>query len=249
MKIECPSCHLAGKINELELPPEGRNFNCPRCKNSFHVAKPPAADGNKRLVNSCPSCQYSTFTDEMFAVCPKCGLAADDYQEKSRKQRENEQLRHDQEVLNRSYRNSDLGNVPTEETVPGRARAAHTVEVTGWLCIYWRSASLLRNNRTGQSITARIGRRCFPSRCLSRCQSSPVFFSLGFIPWLITLFSSYFIWAASQFLKLRGGSRKRLTESAWAGFAVVVMYEIVDFIKWIRVSSTQCHCPIMPSAS
>jgi hypothetical protein len=32
MKIECPSCHLAGKANELEFPPEGRNFECPRCK-------------------------------------------------------------------------------------------------------------------------------------------------------------------------------------------------------------------------
>jgi len=65
-----------------------------------------------------------------------------------------------------------------------------------------------------------------------------VFFSLGFIPWLLTLFGSYFIWAANQFLRLRGGSHDRLTESAWAGFAVVVIYETVDFIDWVSVSSS-----------
>jgi len=134
MEIECPSCHLVGKINELELPPDGRRLNCPRCKNSFHVAKPPVAAGNKRLMNNCPSCQYSTFTDEMFAVCPKCGLTADNYHEKSRKQRESEQLLRDQEVLSRSYRNPDLTKDPTQDSVPVRVRAAQPVEVTAWLC-------------------------------------------------------------------------------------------------------------------
>jgi hypothetical protein len=126
---------MTGKVNELELPPEGRYLDCPRCKNSFHVAKPPDAVRNKRLMNSCPSCRYSTFTDEMFAICPKCGLTADDYQEKSRRQRENEQLLHDQEVLNRSYRNPDLIKVSTEDTVPERTRAPQSVEVPAWLCI------------------------------------------------------------------------------------------------------------------
>ncbi|TLN00954.1 hypothetical protein FDZ73_17725, partial [bacterium] len=32
MKIECPSCHLTGNINSVDVPAEGRNFECPRCK-------------------------------------------------------------------------------------------------------------------------------------------------------------------------------------------------------------------------
>ena len=72
MKVECPSCHLAGTVNELELPPEGRELTCPRCKKSFHIDRPPL-DPDLRPMNVCPACQYSTFSEETFIACPKCG--------------------------------------------------------------------------------------------------------------------------------------------------------------------------------
>src|SRR5512144_853487 len=98
MKIECPSCHLSGKVNELELPPDGRELKCPRCKASFHVNKPPAPAGKQELMSMCPACQYSTFTDEMFAVCPKCGLVGSEYRQNLRKQKEGDQVRRDEDL-------------------------------------------------------------------------------------------------------------------------------------------------------
>ena len=108
MKIECPSCHLSGKVNELELPPDGRELKCPRCKAAFHVKKPPPPAGKQDLMSMCPVCQYSTFTDEMFAVCPKCGLVGSEYRQNLRKQKENDQVRRDEDLLPRSHRNPDL---------------------------------------------------------------------------------------------------------------------------------------------
>jgi predicted Zn finger-like uncharacterized protein len=238
MKIECPSCHLVGKINELELPPEGRHLNCPRCKNSFHVVKPPDTGGNNRLMNSCPSCHYATFTDEMFTICPKCGLTGDDYQEISHKQQEREQLLHDQEILNRSFRNPDLVKVPTEETVPERARVAQPVAVTAWLCIAVGGAFLCYGIFGLVNYYSKDWQAVLSEPSLEPVSKLSVFFSLGFIPWLVTLFSIYLSWAALWFLKLRGGSHKMLTECAWAGFAVVVTHETVNFINWVRVSSS-----------
>ena len=238
MKIECPSCHLVGKINELELPPEGRHLDCPRCKNSFHIVRPPDAGGNSRLMNSCPSCHYSTFTDEMFAICPKCGQTADDYEKISQKQREREQLLHDQELLTRSFRNPDLVKAPTEETVPERARVAQPVAVTGWLSIAVGGILFSFGIFGLVNYYGKDWQAVLSESSLEPVSKLSIFFSLGFIPWMVTLFSMYLIWAAQLFLRLRGGSHKRLTESAWTGFAVVVMYETVNFINWIMVSSS-----------
>jgi hypothetical protein len=238
MKIECPSCHLAGKANELEFPPEGRNFDCPRCKNSFHVARPVDTGGNKSLMNICPACQYSTFTEEMFVVCPKCGLTADGYQEKTRKEREIEQERRDQEVLHRSYRNADLVKGPTEDDVPGQAKAGQPVRLTGWLCIAVGVALLCYGLAGLANYYSKDWQAQLSETHLEPVSKISVFFTLGFLPWLLTLFSVSLIGAASQFLMLRNWARTGLVGCAWAGLAVAVIYETASFINWARVSSS-----------
>jgi predicted Zn finger-like uncharacterized protein len=238
MKIECPSCHLAGKINELVLPPDGRHLICPRCKNSFHVAKPADAGVNKRLVNACPSCQYSTFTDELFAVCPKCGVSADDNEEISRRQRERERLQHDQEMLNRSFRNPDLVKAQSEETVPERPRTPQPIAVTAWLCIAMGGALLSYGLFGLVNYYGKDWQAILSEPLLEPVSKLYVFFSLGFIPWLLTLFSLYFFGAASLFLMLKSWSHRRLTESAWAGLAVAVIFETANFISWARGASS-----------
>jgi predicted Zn finger-like uncharacterized protein len=238
MKIECPSCHLVGNFNELGLPPDGRNLNCPRCKNSFHVVKPPDKGGSTRLMNSCPSCNYSTFTDEMFAICPKCGLSADDCQEISRKRQERERVQLDQEVLNRSYRNPDLNRAPAEEPAHEPPRAAQPVQLTALLCILL-GAALFCYGITGLvNYYSKDWQAVLSEPLLEPVSNLYVFFSLGFLPWLATLYSIYFILAAVMFLKLKAGSRKRLSESAWAGIAVAVIYEAAGFVHWVRIGSS-----------
>ena len=239
MKIECPSCHLAGKVNELELPPLGRELTCPRCKESFHVEKPTLPAVNKALMNSCPSCQYATFTDEMFAVCPKCGMSAEDYQVLVRKQREREQLQRDQQSLQRSLRNPDLVlKVSAEEGGLEPVRTAQPVEVTAWLCIALGMALLCYGSIGLANYYQKDWQAVLSEQVLEPVSKLFVFFSLGLIPWLVTLFSLYFVLRAYRFLKLDRGSLDRLAESAWAGVAVAVVYEAVAFFNWVRVSSS-----------
>jgi predicted Zn finger-like uncharacterized protein len=244
MKIECPSCHLAGKINELELPPVGRELACPRCKNSFHVAKPPAAvGGNQPMMSSCPSCQYATFTEEMFAVCPKCGMTAEENQILSNKKRQREQLSRDQETLQRSFRNPDLVKTPVAESVAAPARVAPAVEATAWLCgavgvgllCYGSSGLVHYYSKDWQAVLS--------EPLLEPVSRLFVFFNLGMMPWLISLVSLYFVWTAYRFAKLSEGSLARLAESAWAGIAVVVIHQVLAFVNWARLSSSTTTLP------
>ena len=237
MKIECPTCHLAGKINELELPPAGRQLTCPRCKNDFQVTKPAVA-GGVAVTNSCPSCQYATFTDEMFTVCPKCGLSAEEGQILSRKLRERAQLQRDQEALTRSLRNPDLVQVPIKESAAEPPRAAQAVEMTAWPC-GGLGVALLCYGATGLLHYYRKDWQAVLSEpVLVPVSKLFVFFSLGLLPWLATLFSLYFIWAACRFAKLATGSLGRLTEGAWAGVALVLIHQALAFFNWARVSSS-----------
>ena len=237
MKIECPGCHLAGKVNELALPPQGRELTCPRCQKSFQVAKPPAAAGAIPLMNSCPSCQYATFTEEMFSVCPRCGMTAQDSQVLSRKKREREQLRADREALNRSLRNPDLVQPAPAAGAPEPAGAAPAVQVTARLCMAL-AAALIAWGVTGLANYYRKDWQALLSETvLVPVSRLAVFFSLGMTPWLVTLFGLYFVGAAYRFSKLRRGSRRRLAQGARAGVALVMVHEAMVFFDWSRVSS------------
>jgi hypothetical protein len=174
----------------------------------------------------------------MFAICPKCGLTADDSQKISEKQREREKMQHDQEVLNRSFRNPDFVKTPTEETVPERASVAQPVAMTAWLCIVVGLAILCYGIFGLVNYYSKDWQAVLSETSLEPVSKPYVFFSLGFIPWLVTLYSIYFNVTAILFLKFMDGSHKRLTESAWAGFAVVVIHETVNFINWVRISSS-----------
>jgi predicted Zn finger-like uncharacterized protein len=238
MKIECPSCHLSGKINELELHPDGRALKCPRCKSDFHVNKPLPPAGKQDLMSICPVCQYSTFTDEMFAVCPKCGLVGFEYRQKFRKRQEEKQLQRDEELLTRSHRNPDLVASPQDDALPEISRAPQPIRVTGWSCVAIGGVLLLYGLNGLLTYYSQDWQAVLSEQLLEPVSESSVFFRLGFIPWLITLFSAYFLTTATLFLKLRTGSLQRLKECAWAGMCLGVIHETVDFIKWVEISSS-----------
>lgn len=238
MKIECPSCQLSGKVNELELPPEGRELKCPRCKSGFHVNKPPTPAGKQELMSVCPICQYSTFTDELFAVCPKCGVVGNDYREMLRIRQEKEQMRRDQELLTRSHRNPDLVTPPSDEAIPEISRAPQPIRVTGWICVAIGGVLFLYGLNGLMTYYSKDWQAVLSEQLLEPISETSVFFRLGFIPWLITLFSTYFITTATLFLNLRTGSIQRLKECAWVGLGLGVIHETIDFIKWVEISSS-----------
>ncbi len=240
MRIECPECHLAGKVNELEMPPEGRLVSCPRCKNSFHVNKPTVAAWSPDMMNVCPVCQYSTFGTEMFAVCPRCGLVGSEYQAKLRKKQELEnaqqQARHDEELLLRSLRNPDLPQAPAAEAEPSAAPLP--VRYTGWACTALGGALLCYGLYGLTSYYGNDWRAALSEGRLEQVSKTEVFFRLGFLPWLFTMFSAVFLAVASQFLLLRDRARKDMEKAAWAGVALCAIYETAEFVSWIRISSS-----------
>ncbi|NVN98901.1 MAG: zinc-ribbon domain-containing protein [Geobacteraceae bacterium] len=80
MRIECPECKLSGNIDDSTVPATGLAMICPRCKKHFTAEKVVAQGANAAaMIDTCPKCQYATFTEEKFAICPKCGLVVADY--------------------------------------------------------------------------------------------------------------------------------------------------------------------------
>ncbi len=240
MRIECPGCHLTGNVNELEMPPEGRLVSCPRCKNSFHVDKPAVAAWSPDMMNVCPVCRYSTFGTEMFAVCPQCGLVGSEYQAKLRKKQEQEnaqqQARHDEELLLRSLRNPDLPQAPDAES--GKSSAPAPIRYAGWTCTALGGALLCYGLYGLASYYGNDWQAALSEGRLEPLSKTEVFFRLGFLPWLVTLFSSVFLAATSQFLLLRDRARKDMEKAAWAGVVLCAVYETAEFISWIRISSS-----------
>ncbi len=260
MKIECPSCRLAGNINELELPPEGSLINCPRCKERFHVAKPaPAADSGP-LMNTCPVCQYSTFTDEMFSVCPKCGATGTNYRQMLKKNAEKERISLRREETDRSgripepgiappaaaedipptrsLRNPDLFiPPPLEEGKPPKPRIPEPVRITGGLSAAAGAAFLVFGFVGLVNYYSTDWQAILSEPLLEPVSKTRVFFSLGFLPWLRTLFGLCLGAMAIQFLMLRKGAQKGLTQCAWGGVAFAVINETAAFVKWACVSS------------
>ncbi len=237
--MDCPEYHLTGKAKAPEMPPEGRLVSCPRCRNTFNVDKPGAVRTSD-MMNVCPVCQYSTPGMEMFAVCPRCGLVASKYQAKLRKKQdmewEQEQARHIQELLLCSVGNPDLFRAPA--AYGERNAAPLPVRYAGWACSAFGVALLWYGLRGLASYYGNDWQAILSESRLEPISKNEVFFRLGFIPWLLTLFGGVFLTVVRRFLLLRDHARKEMQMAAWAGVAVCAVYETADFISWVRISSS-----------
>lgn len=238
MKVECPSCHLAGNLNEMEIPAEGRNMQCPRCKTVLHVEKPAAQGSDPYLMNICPDCQYSTYTEEMFSVCPKCGVSGKDYHERRRRQKDLDQAHADLEALQRSFRNPEFVRPAPEISAVEQAEAPQAVMTAGWLCVAVACALLCYGSSGLYAYYAKDWQAILSEPLLEPLSRTGVFFRLGLIPWLITLFSICLMVVGGQFLRLKAWARKGLTRCAWAGLAVALVHEGGSFVEWVRISSS-----------
>jgi hypothetical protein len=200
--------------------------------------KPPPLSGKLELMDICPACHYTTFTDETFAVCPKCGLVGSEYRENIHKQLKKDQTLRDREVLTRSHRNPDLVAPSPVETIPELSRAPQPIRVLGCVCVVIGGILLLYGLNGLLGYYSKDWQAALSEQLLEPASESNVFFRFGFIPWLITLYSTYFILMVALFLRLRAGSLKRLNECAWMGLVLGIIHEIVDFTKWVEISSS-----------
>ncbi len=234
MKIECPSCHLTGTVNEMDFPPEGKDVSCPRCRTTFHVEMPT----DVVLMSLCPACQYSTFSDEVFSVCPKCGLTGKDAQEKKRRQQQAvERRRHDEEALSRSFRNPDLVKVPAEEEAQEVVSVPPPIRITGTLAAAVGAAILGYGLYGLSTYYGKDWQAILSEPLIEPLSKTEVFFRLGFVPWVVTLFGSTLLAVGSFFACLKPWAWKGLRACAWGGIGVVLIREVVNYAEWVRIST------------
>jgi predicted Zn finger-like uncharacterized protein len=131
MKITCPKCNASGTIPEHEIPESGRFISCPRCNEGFTITKPRSGK-DAYLVDTCPSCGFSTFGDESFSICPKCGVSVKTFMDRKR---EEQLVKHNKELLGKTLHNVDTAPPPPEVTATPVADFIdnlHPVNLIGW---------------------------------------------------------------------------------------------------------------------
>ena len=233
MKIVCPNCNATGTIPDHEISDQGRFLNCPRCQHGFTVRKPRPED-NAYLVDTCPSCNFSTFGDESFSTCPKCGVNVKAFVDR---QREEAQRLRDQELLTKKYTHNEEPPPPEPETsaVADFIETLHPVNLIGWgislaaviiaVIGLWGLAGYY-----GSDIQAQ----------LSAQRDEPVsgwyvFLHYGALPWVKTLYGAALLAAGVLFLRRSAKSIKPLTQLLLAAMLFVPVYFVSGFIAWIMV--------------
>ena len=244
MKIECPNCHLQGEINGDRIPVTGLVSTCPRCKGRFTVERPTGA-GAASTLSTCPTCQYSTFSEETFAVCPKCGLDAADYhrQPAFRRAAEEEQQRLErigqQDQLSRQKHRIDQPLPAPGEGDPVGLAVPQQLQIVGWSTI--AAAALVGVMGIKGLISWSLLLAPVDPALLLPGEGPPsrlaLFFSHGLIPLCSLGYGLYLGATGYLFLRLRQTSIPLLTWGARAGICLAAMHELTELILWVRRSS------------
>jgi len=265
MKIECPGCKLTGNIDDAGVPATGLAMTCPRCKQQFTAEKPVLPAGAAvAMLDTCPSCQYATFSDEKFAVCPKCGLVVADYQKQLLARRtadagrqhtplphrvqeaspavriSEDQLRRDEEARKKYGLDGVSGGRAPEEpvTAPAQVDTPLPVFIIGWGTIL---VALLLIAYGGNGIYEYLGKVRETRAALAAQEeaASPVmlFIQFLFFPVLSIVYALAMLVFAVQFMALKRWFVKAMQGGAWGGVVLIALMKIADMIFWCRRAS------------
>jgi len=231
MKIVCPNCAASGTIPDHEIAEQGRFLSCPRCNHGFTIKKP-RIENNAYLVDTCPSCNYSTFGDEPFSTCPKCGVMVKAFVER---QREEAQRLRDQELLARKYSHAAAPPQPEQETtaVADFVETLHPVNLIGW------GASLAALIIVGMGLWGLAEYHGGDLQAqLSAQRDEPVsawyvFLHYGALPWVKTLYGAALLGTATLFMKRSAQSLRILSQLLWGAIFFVPLYFIGGFVAWV----------------
>lgn len=246
MKIQCPNCKITGQISDAKVPAEGIMMNCPKCKTPFRV-KRDAASGwqSGDCMSICPGCHYSTFSDETFDICPKCGLVAREYNAKLRDKsqreervREEERLRLEEEKAFRKY--GIIEDVPKARAeAPAVADIPLAIQFAGWTVVAVALLLLIFGCKGLYAFYAVSSMEAADPATLEEPRTTAaLFFEFGLLPAFQTVFGAVALVVGSQFLKLRAWARNALEWAAWVGLVFMGGYELFNLVAWIRRSSS-----------
>jgi len=261
MKIECPNCKLTGQTSDLNIPPEGRYMDCPRCKANFFVQKKAATNWADTMTD-CPQCGYSTFSADRFDICPQCGLDAKAYNAQQRKKPpprkadvtveapvavDRETMRKELERLERKeaekrQQRAESISAPVlpsnlEEPVTSATVAPAPVRYLGWGFVAAAIVILALGLKGWLDYMMLNPAQVVTTQYEDAPGPFKIFLLRGLQPLLRIALGLFALVGANQFLKMRPGSRRLLEAAAWSGVAFVVISEAFNMFGWIRRSS------------
>jgi len=239
MKIECPSCHVAGTIDESRLPASGKLVVCPRCGHGF-TAKPPPKKWSRYMMNTCPVCDYSTFSEETFAVCPRCGLDGEEYHTRRLKQEKRERDKRCEEIPLPPLPDPP----PSKQTVsrPEEASSRSTdlplvIQIVGWgVSIVAVVTGVVGLVGTAGYLGTDWHQKILEERG-EEVGGFTIFLSRGMLPLLMICYSLFAGYASQRFLRQGGGEKRLVKQAAWGLMGILVMKEIQEVVQWFGRSS------------
>ncbi|HEY5973814.1 MAG TPA: zinc-ribbon domain-containing protein [Geobacteraceae bacterium] len=247
MKIQCPSCQLTGNVNDANIPVTGVYMNCPRCQARFLVERQAGdAASAGTLLNQCPRCQYATFSEEMFAVCPKCGLDAAEYSRtgseqrlREEKARQAEKIRQQEERARQKY---GLDGLEEDAAEPGAVKTGDTplpVQVIGWLVVAI-ALVLVGYGIKGEYALSGLLQKADALRKAGdeAASTASLVWQFGMFPVLAIIYGVAMMVIGSQFLRLKEVAIQWLEWGAWVGIVLAGLYEANELLAWFLRSSS-----------
>jgi predicted Zn finger-like uncharacterized protein len=232
MKISCPECNASGNIPEHEIPEAGRFVSCPRCKHGFTVNKP-RSSGDAYLVGTCPACHYSTFGDETFGSCPKCGVVVKTFVER---QREDQLQQRNKELLEKKF---SRDNVPPPPETPAAPVAdfidsLHPVNLIGWgVAVVAVIVTALGLWGVMEYDSTAIHTRLLEQR-EEPVSGLYIFIRYGLADWLQIIYGLAAAVVSVVFIKRLRSALKAMSTLLWAAIAYVPVSYIISFIIWVQ---------------
>ena len=249
MRVECPNCKAGGNVNDHTIPDEGMNLTCPKCKTDFHVDKPRKKMTSPYATNTCPSCGYSTFCEEVFDECPHCGMdvkAAIEQKRKSEAQKRERELRNAAvaapvppaaPVLPPSGLKYSTPAAPEPEKIKINlatfAEGFNPVAAIGWGAALLALALLITggsglSDYLGTDIQAKLS-----ENSLEPVSAWKVFWGYGFMPWVEVILGVVLLIVAFLFLQRHPQGLPSMTYAVQAALLLVPVYEVGKFVVWI----------------
>lgn len=240
-------------------------MDCPRCKTSFFVEKTVAGNW-KDTLSDCPVCGFSTFSDERFDICPKCGLDVKKHNEEKRKGGSSGAVptapnrptslgtrvnRAEQELLleearrkladdssKRKYGLDMAPNTAPHEPV-AIAPVPQAIQIIGWVSLAVAALMLILGLKDFYQYVTMAPPEPDPVNPEGVPGSSMLFFMHGLLPLLTIIFAVAAGTCSYMFLQLRSWARQKLEWVAWGGIGIALIHEIAGLVGWIRRSSSE----------
>ncbi len=221
---------------------------CPRCSESFRVVKPRKKATSAFASNTCPTCGYSTFCEEVFDECPHCGA---DVKSAAERKRAEAARKREHEILNRNYRAeaaAAMPPLPTGSKFPASAPPEpekpklnlasfadgfDPVAAIGWgtaacAVLFIAIGGLGVLDYQGTDIQAQLS-----AQSVEPVSAWQVFWGYGFLPWVELLFGVVVLCAAFGFLQRAEWGMPRMQQVVTASLVLVPVYELGQYGVWI----------------